>query len=73
MIRNPKAGTYIKPSDYIDLGWQLHTGNSVEVKKCHDLSHKRAEFDNSLFLYRCTDVIYICDICKNIYHIDMSD
>jgi len=70
---NPKGGTYQKPSNYVDLGWQLHIGNCIEVKKCHDLGHKRAEFDNSLYRNRCTDVIRICDVCKNIYHIDMSD
>ena len=75
MIRalNPKGGTYKKPDDYIDLGWQLYTGNSKELKECSDLGHKRTEFDNSTYLLRCTNVISICDICKNICHTDMSD
>jgi hypothetical protein len=73
MKTNPNHNTYLKPLGYTDLGWQLYSGNSEEVKKCHDLRHKRKEFDNSLYLNRCTEVIYICDECKNIYHIDMSD
>ena len=70
---NPDYHTYIKPHGYKDLGWQLHIGNSDEVKKCHDMGHRRKQFDNSLYLNRCTEAIYICDECKNIYHIDMSD
>jgi hypothetical protein len=73
MKYNPNGNTYTKPQGYTDLGWQLHSGNSEEVKKCHDLGHRRKEFDNSLHLHRSTDVIFICDECKNIYHIDMSD
>ena len=70
---NPKGNTYQMPNRYVDLGWQLTSQNNDEVKRCHELGHKRKEFDNSLRLYRSTDVISICDECKNIYHIDMSD
>jgi hypothetical protein len=70
--RNPRGNTYRIPAGYNDLGWQLSIHNP-QVQECHDSGHKRTEFDNSLFLYRCTDVISICDTCKNIYHTDMSD
>jgi len=71
--RNSNADKWQLPSGYKDLGWQLHKGNSEEIKKCHDNGHKRREFDNSLYQYRCTDVVYICNECKMVWHIDMSD
>lgn len=71
--KNPDAGKWKLPEGYKDLGWQLHSGNSEEVRICKELKHKRREFDNSFYLCRCTDVIYICDECKHVYHIDMSD
>lgn len=71
--KNPNANKFKLPEDYKDLGWQLHSGNCEEIKKCHEKGHKRREFDNSLYKRRCTDVIYICDECKIVWHIDMSD
>lgn len=77
--KNPNAGKWKLPDGYKDLGWQLHSGNSPELKSCYkELGHsqksgERREFDNSLYLYRCTDVVYICDICKIVHHVDMSD
>jgi hypothetical protein len=71
--RNPKSETWQLPQGYKDLGWQLHSDNSKEIKKCMEAGHKIREFDNSLYLYRCTNVIKICDECKIVWHIDMSD
>lgn len=71
--RNPKHGKFEKPEGYNDLGWQLHSGNSEEVKRHIDEKHQSREYDNSLYMYRCTDVITICDQCKAIWHTDMSD
>jgi len=71
--RNPNANKFKLLEGYRDLGWQLHSGNCKEIKECHEKGHKRREFDNSLYRYRCTDVVYICDECKIIWHIDMSD
>ena len=70
--RNPNGGKFSLPKGYADLGWQLSLGNE-NTKRCKDLGHKRRTFDNSLYLYRRTDVIYICDECKNVHHVDMSD
>lgn len=78
--KNPKAGKFILPAGYKDLGWQLHRGNSEEIANCVKLGHNDhrnenhwREFDNSMYLNRCTDVITICDTCKIVWHIDMSD
>lgn len=71
--RNPNANKFICPNGYIDLGWQLHCGNSEQVKHCKHAGHKTREFDNSLYRFRCTDVITICDECKTVRHTDMSD
>jgi hypothetical protein len=73
MERNPNHGKFVRPDGYIDLGWQLYSGNSQEVKACVDAGHNTKEFDNSLHRFRCTDVITICDECKTIHHTDMSD
>jgi len=70
--RNPKANTFRKPNGYKDLGWQLNPDRS-ELVECRQQGHKTKEFDNSLFMYRCTDVITICDECQHVYHTDMSD
>ena len=73
MERNPTANRFVSPAGYIDLGWQVHAGNCDKVAKCQELKHKIKEFDNSLYRFRCTDVITICDECKTVYHINMSD
>lgn len=57
--QNPQADTFKLPEGYKDLGWQLHSGNSVEVKTCREAKHKTKEFDNSTHLNRCTNVIII--------------
>jgi hypothetical protein len=69
---NPNYKKFIIPVEYTDLGWQISLENQT-YKNCYDLKHTRREFDNSMYLYRCTDVITICDECKFIFHIDMSD
>lgn len=70
--KNPKHGTFKKPEDYTDLGWQLMPNHPV-LSECRIKGHKREEYDNSLFMHRGTHVIYICHSCKYIYNIDMSD
>ena len=70
--RNPKGGTFVLPAGYRDLGWQLMPDNP-DLVACRAAGHKTREFDNSLYLYRGTDHVYICDDCKTVYHIDSSD
>lgn len=69
---NPNACKFQKPDGYRDLGWQL-SGDNPDLLACLAAGHKRREFDNSLRLWRCTDVVTICDECKFVYHTDMSD
>lgn len=69
---NPNGNKFVLPKGYTDLGWQLDF-NASELKKCREAGHIRRKFDNSKYLYRCNDVVYICDQCKNVHHVDMSD
>ncbi len=69
---NPNAGKFVQPEGYVMLGWQI-SGDRPELKACMDSNHKTREFDNSGYLWRCTDVVTICDECKYVYHTDMSD
>jgi hypothetical protein len=71
-IPNPNGKKFALPKGYTDLGWQFDF-NAPELKKCREAGHTRRKFDNSQYLYRCNDVVYICDQCKNVYHVDMSD
>ena len=78
--RNSKHGTWQLPNGYKDLGWQRHSENCEEIANCIKLgrhNHKNEkhwrEFDNSLYQGRATEIIYICDECKIVWHIDMSD
>ena len=78
--KNPNSGKFILPQGYKDLGWQRYSGNCIEIANCVSLGHHNfrnenhwREFDNSLYLQRCTDVIKICDTCKIVWHTDMSD
>lgn len=76
--KNPKAGTWKLPNGYKDLGWQRHSGNCEEIANCIKLGHNNnkkqwRKFDNSLYQNRCTEIITICDKCKIVWHIDMSD
>ena len=69
--RNPNAGKFVLPKGYTDVGWQMKGIKATEA--CRAANHKTREFDNSLFRYRCTDVVTICDECKTVRHTDMSD
>ena len=69
--RNPNAGRFSLPGGYTDLGWYQYKHEKVVA--CSEAKHRKREFDNSLYLCRCTDVITICDECKYVYHVDMSD
>lgn len=70
--RNPNAAKFVKPDGFRDLGWQL-APSTPELVTCRTEKHRTREFDNSLFRFRCTDVVTICDDCKTVYHTDMSD
>jgi hypothetical protein len=70
--RNPQYDKFLMPSGYADLGWQLSNDHPAEIT-CRAAGHKIREFDNSMFKFRCTDVITICDECKYVHHTDMSD
>jgi len=74
--RNLQSGTWQLPEGYKDLGWQLNKDSSKEIANCIKLVHCNdgwREFDNSYYLLRCTDVVKICDKCRILWHIDMSD
>jgi len=70
--RNPDHVHQFYIPGYKDLGWQKN-GDEPELIACREAGHKTREHDNSLFRYRATDVITICDECKHLYHTDMSD
>ena len=70
--RNPKANTFSLPPGFKDLGWQLSWKDPVLVA-CREAGHKTREFDNSLYKCRCSDLITICDECKHVHHVDMTD
>ena len=75
--KNPNYNKFVLPEGYKDIGWQVGIENEYK-KKCHESGHtikegQIREIDNSLFLWRCTDVVRICDICKIVDHTDMSD
>lgn len=75
--KNPNADKFVLPDGYRDIGWQVGPTNA-DKKRCHDAGHNMkdgqiTEFDNSLFLMRCTDVIRLCSVCKIADHTDMSD
>lgn len=69
--RNPNHVDCFSIPGYADLGWQL--SDTPELKACAAAGHLRRRVDNSLYMYRATDMIYICDECKNFFHIDSSD
>jgi len=53
-------------------GW-LNSGTPDEWKRCHEQKHKHREYDNSYRVMRGTDIIYICDECRIVMHVDGSD
>lgn len=74
---NPNANKFELPTGYRDIGWQVGLDNA-DKKKCHEAGHSQqagqiTEFDNSLFCWRCTDVIRLCSVCKIVDPTDMSD
>lgn len=71
--RNPDANKFVAPAGYENIGWQMTMEGNEKFKHCVEAKHKRREFDNSLYMYRCTDLVTLCDECKIIYHTDMSD
>jgi len=70
---NPKHQHNFKIEGYQDLGWQEQGRAHPKAKACKALGHKMRFVDNSLYLRRGTDDIYICDECKIYHHIDSSD
>lgn len=68
---NPKRVLNPVPEGCKDLGWFKY--DAPEVVACKALGHTIAEHDNSLYLYRCTDVVFSCVTCGWAYHVDMSD
>jgi len=72
--RNPNYGKYNNQTiGYEDCGWQMDGINHPKAVACKALGHKMREIDNSLYQYRGTDHVYICDKCKILHHIDSSD
>ena len=69
---NPEYGK-LNTSGYTDLGWQGQPESRNELKHCREQGHKMKEHDNSLYSFRGTDVIYYCEECKILRHVDMSD
>ena len=70
--KNPNHINKFTIPGYEDIGSQC-CHNNPRLISCRDAKHKRREIDNSYHQYRADDIIYICDDCKNFYHIDMSD
>ena len=71
-IPNPNHVSHFAIAGYKDLGWQL-SPDTPELVACRAAGHTRRSVDNSLYMYRGTDTIYICDRCKNLHHVDCSD
>lgn len=57
----------ISQEGYKDLGW-ANGGSSFSNKNT-----PKREIDCSLYRRRCTDLVFIDDINKEILHVDMSD
>jgi len=57
----------ISQEGYKDLGW-VNGGSSFS----NENTPKR-EIDCSLYRRRCTDLVFVDDINKEILHVDMSD
>jgi len=72
--RNPSHGEYLaQTKGYEDCGWQMKGINHPKTVACKAAGHKMRSIDNSLYQYRGTDRVYICDKCKIFRHIDSSD
>jgi hypothetical protein len=70
--RNPNYRQFVLPDGYTDVGY-VNFGPIERVNQCVASKHELREFDNSMYQSRSTDVIKICDTCKIVWHIDMSD
>jgi hypothetical protein len=57
----------VSQEGYKDLGW-ANSGSSFSNKNT-----PKREIDCSLYRRRCTDLVFIDDINKEILHVDMSD
>jgi hypothetical protein len=58
---------------YRDFGTNPDFESNQKLIECIQEQHQLKVYDNPLFAFRGTDMIYICDICKHFYHIDSSD
>lgn len=64
---------------YKTLGWQVHSGNSSELKACLDLGHfghdglEKKRVEDIQHTRTGSNVTYWCSECKNYWKIDMSD
>ena len=70
---NPNSNKWILPKGYKDLGWIRPPRSYEEIANCKKRDHikKWREFDNSLYLASYTDLIFICDECKTVWHVKM--
>ena len=86
MKRNPNHQPNFKIPGYKNLGWLNNWKrkpreqnkicgyeNQPEYENCRKLGHRTREINNSLFLYRGTENVVICDECKIYYFYDCSD
>lgn len=70
---------YFKDLDFKYLGWQVHTGNSNDLKNCYELGHMGHKGEENRHVFdvqhnvRGSDVTYWCDACNIYWKIDMSD
>ena len=64
-----------KPLEHDKKGNPIFVGyeDQPEYENCNKLGHQTRRIDNSLFQFRGTDNIVICDECKIYSHYDCSD
>jgi hypothetical protein len=74
-IKNCKHGGDMQVDGYEDMGF-INGGcvqKNIKYINCITKDHIIRTYDNSIFLWRATDEVTICDECKIYYHTDMSD
>lgn len=71
--RNPNAGKFVLPKGYTDLGYAGYMKPNEAALAKLAMKGDVEEFDNSAYLYRCTDVVMISHTHKCVWHVDMSD
>ena len=70
---------YLEEQGFKSLGWQVHTGNCEELKKCFEAGHMSHQGEEKRKVRdiqhnpRGTDVTYWCEECKIYWKIDMGD